>query len=83
MSVSLAPIPPIMRIADICALLRIGESKFYELRESGWFGSAGPALIEVQPPIDRAPRYLGEPFAEWLSRRAQARLMRRGLAAVK
>lgn len=61
-AVTLAPVKPILRVADVCELLGIKQTKFYELRASGWFGSDGPALIEVLPPVDRFPRFRGAPF---------------------
>lgn len=66
MTVTLTSIAPVLRIEDICELLKISRSQFDKLREQGWFGQRS-LLVEVEPRIDRMPRYYGEPFAEWLS----------------
>lgn len=75
----LAAVDLVLRIDDVCALLKISRTKFKELREVGWFGTKGPELIEITPAIDSNPRYRGEPFAQWLSRDAQDRNTRRAV----
>lgn len=75
MTVTLAAIRPILRVADICDLLRISERQFYELKTRGFF-EQHRLLVEVQPRIDRHPRYAGEPFVRLLSDRNQMRLLR-------
>lgn len=82
MTVALAPIKPILRIADICDLLGISNSQFYELQANGFFQRHG-LLVEVLPQIDRHPRYSGEPFVTWLSNKNQARLMRDAMRSLE
>lgn len=80
MNVTLAPIKPILRIEDICELLGISRTQFYDLKES--FFERHSLLVEVQPPIDRSPRYSGEPFVRWLGDRNQQRLWREQMKPV-
>jgi hypothetical protein len=68
--VTLAPIKPILRIADVCELLGICPRQFHELR--GELEARG-LLKLVLPPLDRMPRYSGAPFCEWLSDKRQRR----------
>lgn len=82
MSVTLAPVRPILRVSDICELLRISESQFYALKEQGLFQRLG-LLVEIQPAIDRMPRYSGEPFVSWLNDKNQQRLFRAQLREVE
>lgn len=72
----LRPVDPVLRCDDICQLLKVSPAQFYRLREQGWFGGEGPALIEIEPPIDTNPRYRGEPFASWLDAKTQDRARR-------
>jgi hypothetical protein len=81
-SVTLAPIRPVLTIADICDLLRLSLSQFKALRASGFFDQYG-LLIEVQPQIDRKRRYRGEPFVKFLSDQHQIRLLRDAMRAVE
>lgn len=83
MDVKLADIPPVMTIEDVCRLMRISKSQFFVLRDRGWFGTEGPALIEIRPPFDRRVRYQGAPFCEWLSAKRQLALTRSGLRAAQ
>lgn len=76
---ALLGIRPILSIADICDLLRISESQFYELKDT--LGTLG-LLKPVYPEIDRKRRYHGEPFVEWLSDKRQAALLRAALASI-
>ena len=79
MAPQLQTIRPILTIADICDLLRISDSQFYELKDA--LGQLG-LLKPVYPDLDRKRRYHGEPFVEWLSDKRQAALLRRTLDAV-
>jgi hypothetical protein len=79
-AVELAAIRPILSIQDICELLRISESQFYDLKDQ--LGALG-LLIPVYPDLDRKRRYQGAPFAEWLSNKRQADLLRRTLERVR
>lgn len=78
---TLAPIRPILRIADICDLLRISEAQFYVLKARGFFDRHG-LLVEVQPVIDDVKRYSGAPFVEFLSQKNQSKLLRATLREV-
>jgi hypothetical protein len=80
-NVTLAPIDPVLRVADICRLLKISEAQFYALRES-FFQKHG-LLVEVQPRLDRMPRYCGEPFVKFLSDKNQQKLWRQELRALE
>jgi hypothetical protein len=82
MSVTLAPIRPVLRIGDICELLRISEPQFYKLKDQGWFAKHH-LLEEVQPAVDSAPRYRGEPFVNWLARKSEAQVNRAVLREVE
>lgn len=82
MTVTLAPIRPILTIQDICDLLRMSESQFWALKKSGWFDQHG-LLVPLQPTIDARTRYSGEPFVQWLSDKNQQRLFRAMLREVE
>lgn len=69
-------IDPILDIKAICALLKIGRTKFYRLKRDGRFGKDLPALVPVRPSFSDGERYHGAPFAEWLERGTQDRLAR-------
>lgn len=69
-TVTLAPIKPILRIADVCELLGISEAQFFYLRSKL---TASGLLQEVVPPLDRSPRFLGAPIVAWLSDKRQQR----------
>lgn len=83
MTATLTTIDPMLKIEDVCRLLKISKSQFYELRADGRFGKDLPALIEVQPPIDRSPRFQGGPFCEWLGTKQQTAIVRKQLRAVR
>ena len=73
MSPTLAPIKPVMLVADVCELLGISQPQFYAREEDlKRIGLLRPVL----PPLDRKPRYHGGAFVEWLSDTAQARYLR-------
>jgi hypothetical protein len=78
--VELAPVRAILTIADLCDLLRISESQFYELKDE--LGTLG-LLVPVYPDLDRKRRYLGAPLVAWLSNKRQADLLRRTLERVR
>jgi hypothetical protein len=73
-------IRPILTVADICDLLRISDSQFYELKDE--LGRLG-LLLPVYPDLDRKRRYRGDPFVDWLSDKRQASHLRELLARVK
>jgi hypothetical protein len=74
MNVTLTTIDPVLRVADICKLLKVSESQFYAIKDTvlAEYG----LLVEVLPRIDRHPRFAGEPFVRLLSDKNQARLFR-------
>lgn len=82
MPVTLAPIRPILTIDDICELLRISKTQFWTLHSKGWF-QKHHLLVAIQPEIDSTHRYSGEPFAQWLSDKNQARWMRSMLREIE
>jgi hypothetical protein len=77
--VTLAPIRPILTIADICDLLRISDRQFHNLREQGFFEKHN-LLHPFKPEIDSKPRYYGEPFARLFESRKRMRLLNEALA---
>jgi hypothetical protein len=77
--VTLAPIRPILTIADICDLLRISDRQFHKLREQGFF-ERHQLLQPFHPAIDSKPRYYGEPFAKLFESRKRLRLLHEALA---
>lgn len=82
MTVTIAPIRPILRVEDVCDLLRICRSQFYALQDEGFFAEQ-QLLVEIEPRMDRMPRYSGEPFVKWLSDKRQQRLFRERLLAME
>lgn len=82
MSVTLAPVAPVLLVADICDLLKISHSQFYVLKDRGWFAEQG-LLVEVDPPLDAKLRYHGAPFVAWLSKKRPAHVTRAILQAVE
>ncbi len=70
----LATIRPILTVEDICELLRISHAQFYELKAKGVFDELG-LLVPIEPPLDRRPRYSGEPFERWLESKTQQRAL--------
>jgi hypothetical protein len=82
MSAILTTVDPVLRVSDICRLLKISDSQFYVLKEQGFFDQHR-LLVEVQPPIDRFPRYSGAPFVEFLNDKQQARIRRDMMRAIE
>lgn len=78
---ALAPIPPVLTIADLCGILRISERQFYTLKDT--FFRDLNLLVEVEPRIDARVRYLGEPIAKFLSAEGEKRALRHQLRAVE
>lgn len=81
MNVTLTTIDPILGVADLCRIFKISESQFYALRAS--FFEAHGLLVEVQPRLDRRPRYSGEPVVKFLSDKTQQRLWRQTLRSLE
>jgi hypothetical protein len=73
-SVTLTTIDPVLRVSDICQLLKISPAQFYAIKDTVL--AAHGLLVEIQPRIDRHPRFSGEPFVRLLSDKNQARLFR-------
>jgi hypothetical protein len=80
MSVTLAPIRPVLKIEDICDLLRISKPQFHKLKDQGFFAKHG-LLVEVD--VDSDPRYCGEPFVNWLAARKRDTQINRALREVE
>ncbi len=78
MKVAMTTIDPILRVRDICDILKISERAFYRARP---LLEQHGLLIEVHPQFDSCPRYAGEPFVRLLSDNYQAKLMRNELRA--
>lgn len=48
------PIPMVCTIEDICRILQLSESQFFNLRKQGVF-----PIPEIQPRLDKRPRFRG------------------------
>lgn len=49
-----APIPMVCTIDDVCRILQLSESQFFNLRRQGRF-----PIPELLPKIDKRPRFRG------------------------
>lgn len=48
------PIPMVCTIDDVCRILQVSESQFFNLRRTGRF-----PIPEIQPRLDKRPRFRG------------------------
>lgn len=77
--VVLETVPATCLIEDVCRLLKISPSQFFEKR--AYLQEIG-VLVPQATRIDRRPRFQGAPIARFLGTDGQAHQARRALRAV-